>query len=477
MSMLHTSDLRQFRYCPRLYWLKQHQLKSSPIAFIQMIQSLGTALTQYLGVTEYFQGRRGMSADESLQVFASYEWCFGLRFEAHGLRVKIPGLHRDEKGVQIYFTTLSTNPKIEDSAYYAQLLWVLHENGIYPNQLNILYLNKDYIRSDVFSIKDCFKLSDQFLKPSGFIQGDCLKIVTRRIQDPREDILQIQTIQTLEDYPMSLEECPHKQKCEAFKICFPEVDLESFEHEHLPASVRKALKSEESDELNPLSRSDYAQMMARLNGGRFVDQNALRHWFAQFKDQIVTFVDFEWDTYGIPPFKGMRPFDVMPFQYSMHILGSEELKHQEFLGQGDCREEFIQSFLSVLPKYGPILAYNAFGAEVIRLRHLGQQFPQYAFELDEAMSRFVDLAQVFVGGVVYDQRMRGSFSLKNLIHAIDPELSYESLAISHGIQAVLHYRNLSDEEDDGITREALLSYCHMDTFAMVKVFEWLKTLV
>jgi predicted RecB family nuclease len=73
--------------------------------------------------------------------------------------------------------------------------------------------------------------------------------------------------------------------------------------------------------------------------------------------------------------------------------------------------------------------------------------------------------------------MRGSFSLKNLIHAIDPELSYESLAISHGIQAVLHYRNLSDEEDDGITREALLSYCHMDTFAMVKVFEWLKTLI
>ena len=152
------------------------------------------------------------------------------------------------------------------------------------------------------------------------------------------------------------------------------------------------------------------------------------------------------------------------------------IHHREFLGQGDCREAFIVSLLSHLPREGPLFAYNAFGAEVIRLRQLAEQFPRYQTDLKLVIDRFVDLASIFIDGIVYDAKMRGAFSLKRIINAINPDLSYEKLAISHGLDAVYHYRNLSeDEEQDGV-REALLSYCRMDTLAMVKVYQWLKTL-
>lgn len=474
--MFHTSDLKQYRFCPKLFWHKQHGLASNPIAFIQMPRSLGSVLIEYLDVENAFKGWRGMSPEEALQAYREHPWTFGLRFEANGLRVKVPGLYHDAEETRVYFTTLATRPKIEDSAYYAQVLWILAQNGIHPDKLFILYLDKDYVRQEPFDLKACFRLSDRFIKISGFDQGDALKQVLKKLQDPSEDLLQMRAVKDLEDYTVAYEDCPGKTKCEAFGLCFPEHANEN-EPESVPVNVRRLLNGEEPDEANPLNRAEYAQLLAYSGDGRFVDTNALGHWFKQFEGQTVTFVDFEWDTYGIPPFTGMKPFDVLPFQFSMHILGSETLEHREFLGQGDCREEFIQAFLEVLPKEGPILAYNAFGAEVLRLKHLGEQFPVYADALEAVIARFVDLANVFIGGVVYDTRMHGSYSLKSLIKAIDPELSYESLAISHGIQAVLHYRTMNDEEDDGVTRKALLSYCHMDTLAMVKVFEWLKTLL
>ena len=73
--------------------------------------------------------------------------------------------------------------------------------------------------------------------------------------------------------------------------------------------------------------------------------------------------------------------------------------------------------------------------------------------------------------------MKGAYSLKRIIEAIHPELSYENLAISHGMDAVYHYRNLVDDEEQDEVKAALLSYCRMDTLAMVKVFQWLESLV
>jgi predicted RecB family nuclease len=138
---------------------------------------------------------------------------------------------------------------------------------------------------------------------------------------------------------------------------------------------------------------------------------------------------------------------------------------------------FIESLLSNIPSEGSILCYNAFGAEALRLNELGRQFPQYQEALDGVVARMVDLAQLFTDGVVYLSSMRGAYSLKSVIQAIDPSLNYDQLSISHGLEAVSHYRNLANLDDEADVRDALLKYCKMDTLAMVEVLAWLKSLV
>lgn len=470
MSSYHYSDLRAFTTCPKMFWQRFQVERPAHFSFTQMQMSLKDALIQKLNLEDYVMGVRGMETSLSLEYLKTNEWVLNARFEYAGLRVKVPAIHVLEDGLEVYFTSLSTHPKIEDRTYYASIIYVLENNNLNINQVNVMYFNKNYVRDESLDIHACFDLSSRFLKISGYDQGDILESCHKKNINIDENIKQMLVIEEMETFDYELEDCPLGQRCSFFKQCFPE-----FKEEPLSISKKLIDRYENPEKYStPLSRSDYAQLQTYLTKNRFVDRLALGNWLKSYNQKVISFVDFEWDTYGIPPYIGMKAFDVLPFQYSLHVLKNNELIHKEFLGEGDTRRHFIESLLRDMPEQGPIFAYNAFGAEVIRLKELAVQFPEYEEQISHLISRFVDLATLFISGVIYDEKMEGQFSLKQLIKVIDPSLTYENLAISHGMEAVAHYRTKQDEESDEIMREALLSYCRMDTYAMVKVFEWVK---
>lgn len=472
MFSFHYSDLRAYNICPKLFWHKQHADRPAFFAFMQMQMALKDVLIEKLQLTHYALGERGMDAQLSLDLIQKNEWVINARFEYGDLRIKVPALHKQEEGYELYFSSMSLYPKIEDRTYFSTVLWVLKENGIKIIKIHEMYFNKDYIREENLDINLCFNLSTRFLKASGFDQGDILEVCLKKEIHPENNLHQMRALIYVDEFNLELDECPLGQRCTFFKECFP-----SFKED--PLSISQKLLDRYNYPENshtPISRSDYAQLQAYLNKERFVDHMALANWLKTHAAPTISFVDFEWDSYGIPPFEKMKPFDVLPFQYSLHILKGDELLHKEFLGDGDTRLDFIQQLLADVPKEGPIIAYNAFGAEVLRLQELALQFPQYKEEIAQLIPRFVDLASLFVGGVIYDEKMEGQFSLKQIVKVIDPDLSYEDLAISHGMEAVKHYRSMQDEESDEIIREALLTYCQMDTYAMVKIYEWVREL-
>lgn len=482
--MYHISDLRQFLTCPRIFWLNQSSEKQNYNPFIQMIHSMNQDLIIKTKSKNYFVGKQGMSMDESLDALSKYEWCFNLRFEVHGLRIKVAGLHRVEEGFELYFNTMSVLSRVEDASYFSNHYWVLKQIGIPVTKIYLMYFNKEYVRGGELNVDECYNLTSDFLKPSGYSLGDILSIVKKRTRDLEPYLDEMERVSHLETYPISLSECPNPIKCDKFGICFKGLDLGENSIYHFSNPMKKEWIKQGIAKIQDipldnlvLSKAQYAQIMASRMDGRFVDKRALSVWLESIKKPIMTFIDFEWDTYGIPPFDNMRPFDVVPFQYSIHFMQDDLVHHREFLGQGDCREEFIVSLLKHVPSEGPILAYNAFGAEAIRLKQLAAQFPKYENDLLLLIDRFVDLAQVFIDGLVYDEKMKGAYSLKRIIEAIHPELSYENLAISHGMDAVYHYRNLVDDEEQDEVKAALLSYCRMDTLAMVKVYQWLESLI
>ena len=70
--------------------------------------------------------------------------------------------------------------------------------------------------------------------------------------------------------------------------------------------------------------------------------------------------------------------------------------------------------------------------------------------------------------------MQGSYSIKAVLPALVPELSYDNLAIGNGGDASAAFYNLKHLENEAekqAIRNALLEYCGMDSMAMVRVLE------
>ena len=127
-----------------------------------MQMSLKDALIEKIGLEDYVMGERGMDTDLSLEYLKSNEWVLNARFEYAGLRVKVPAIHVLEDGIEVYFTSLSMNPKIEDRTYYASIIYVLENNDLNIKQVNVMYFNKHYMREDELNIHECFNLSSRF---------------------------------------------------------------------------------------------------------------------------------------------------------------------------------------------------------------------------------------------------------------------------------------------------------------------------
>ena len=193
-------------------------------------------------------------------------------------------------------------------------------------------------------------------------------------------------------------------------------------------------------------------------------------------------LDFETFDTPIPPFDGVRPYQKVPFQYSLHIQreAGAEPQHFEYLAPPnvDPRRELIEQLLAVIPVDACVLTYNqAFEKGV--LRELAALFPDLAEAIEARVANVRDLMVPFRRRDVYRWQMRGSYSIKEVLPAMVPELSYEGLEIANGMAAMQAYREMcgseSGEELEKL-RKAMLEYCRLDTLAMVRILERLPIL-
>ncbi|MGD8881682.1 MAG: DUF2779 domain-containing protein [Desulfobacterales bacterium] len=187
----------------------------------------------------------------------------------------------------------------------------------------------------------------------------------------------------------------------------------------------------------------------------------------------IHFLDFETIGPAIPRYAGTRPYQTLPFQWSDHILYEDgKLDHREYLSNEDKdpREEFTQTLIDALGTEGNVVIYTSY--EIGVLNSIIAHFPQYADKLQSVIDRFIDLYAI-IRRHYYHPRFYGSFSLKYVLPALVPEMSYDKLSIQDGIQASLNYLRMidrdTDEKEKVTIREDLLTYCAQDTLAMVKI--------
>jgi hypothetical protein len=147
----------------------------------------------------------------------------------------------------------------------------------------------------------------------------------------------------------------------------------------------------------PLNRMQTIQRNSVVTGEQHVDKRAVSKFLRRL-EYPISFLDFETLGTAVPLFDDVRPYQQVPFQLSLHVVGSpgQEPEHYSFLadGPGDPRPEFMHRLRTLLPPTGSVVAYNA-DFELNRLKECAAVLPQYGSWVQDVESRAVDLLQPF----------------------------------------------------------------------------------
>lgn len=480
--MYHISDLKKFSKCPRFYYLDVDN-KNSFAPYLRSDESYVDLLKQKLKIEDCFTGSIGDNGNVFFDNKDQYDWFVMTRFELNNLRIKIPFLHKKNNNeYDVYFLYYGSQLKSLDIFSYRINIEVLSKLGIIVDEVYLAYINPDYVFHEKIDSDKLFIITNRYNN------GRIIKILLDNVVD-YDDIIHKIDSSSLDDCPpVKTRACHLKETCPYYDTCF--MEEKELANDSILTLVSSQYKAEMYDEginllkdvdINRLegNRVQYAQIVASRNGGLFVDKNNLKMWLADLPKGPNSYVDFEWDRYLIPPYENMKSLDVIPFEYALYIdYGDNKLDHKTFISNGDCRKEFVESLMKELPKEGPIFAYNATGAEIIRLKELQGLFPEYKDTLESIINRFVDLATPFVEGIVYDTRMAGVYSLKKLVSVVSDK-SYKDLDIDDGMSAVFKWRDidkgLDDEEE--VTIDNLKKYCSLDAYGLYLVYNWLLNIV
>jgi hypothetical protein len=229
----------------------------------------------------------------------------------------------------------------------------------------------------------------------------------------------------------------------------------------------------------PLSASQRAYIARVVSGQPEIHVARITRRLASLRYPLY-FLDFETYAYAVPRFHGMRPYQQLPFQYSLHILEADgTLSHKEFLhsSSDDPRPALARQLVEDIGRSGSVVVYNARFERGV-LQELARALPKHQSALRGMMMRLWDQLDIFRSDYL-DPAFEGSNSIKKVLPVLAPELSYDDLDVKRGDQAQAVWQMLLRAGDEARREELaaqLRAYCARDTFAMTAIHRALEQL-
>lgn len=385
----------------------------------------------------------------------------------------------EKGGAKIFEVKSSTSISetyINDAAlqYY-----VISSLGIRIKDFSIIYINNQYLRQGNLNLQELFT-TESVLELILTLQ----KSVKENVDRFKKVILK----KKMPDIEIG-EHCYNPYTCGFFDYCrkhIPEDSIFDFSGMHLAKKYELyrdgIIILDDVPAGYPLNKNNELQLDVYKSGKPLIDKKAIKNFLSDLNYPLY-FMDFETFQPAVPLFDNSKPYQQIPFQYSVFLKKSKnsEAEHLEFLAEPgeDPRMKFIENLLKVTKGKGDVLVYNK-TFEITRLNEIARDFPKYAEEIEKLISRIKDLMVPFQKKHYYSPEMKGSYSIKAVLPALVPELSYDKLEINEGGLASIAYESLQTETDLMITAEIkqqLLEYCKLDTLGMVRILERLEELV
>ena len=380
---------------------------------------------------------------------------------------------------EIYEVKSSTELKdiyIFDASYQ---YYVLTNLGFNITKCNIIVINNKYKRIGNIELDKLF------------IKEDITNDVINLQATVKEKIKEINEYMKKENEPIDDIDikCFKPYPCPFFKYCTKHIPNNNvFDIANMHNSKKIKLYQEGIYTYHDLLDSDINDKQKQqieyelYDKEDYIDKEKIKE-FLNTLSYPLYFLDFETYQMPIPLYDGICPYEQIPFQYSLHYLEREdgELKHKEFLAEPntDPRRTLAKQLIKDIPKDTCVLSYNmSFEKSVIN--KLSLMYPDLSEHLMNIHSNIKDLMIPFKNREYYNKDMHGSYSIKYVLPALFPNdetLNYKNLELVHnGTEAMNTFKDLSnlDGEEQEYTKNRLLKYCELDTYAMVKIYEKLK---
>lgn len=390
-------------------------------------------------------------------------------------------------GVEIYEVKSSTDVHdiyLDDASYQ---YFVLSNLGLNVKKVCIVYINKQYVRDKELEIEKLFNIQD-------------ITDIAKLKQDEIKKTIEMAN-KYMDEYNGDNEpntdigmHCFNPYKCEFWEYCTrnlpkPNVfDIGGGMHTSKKFEKYYEGKISFRDLQNENLNSKFLEQIDfELNNLKpKIEKEAIKGLMDSLKYPLY-FIDYETYQLAIPEVEGTKPYQQLPFQYSLHIIKEKgaSIQHKEFLAEIDDQNyirHFAESMIKDMPENGSVIIYNK-AFEPVRNNEIARMYPDLKDELERINSNIIDFMESFKQRKYYTKEMHGSASIKAVLPALypnDPELDYHNLPVVHNggeaSEAFLSLRNMSKEEQKEI-RHGLLVYCELDTYAMVKIWEKLNEIV
>ena len=297
-------------------------------------------------------------------------------------------------------------------------------------------------------------------------------------------------------------QCKNPYPCDYFDKCSPpETDINNVSYKILPYYGKKIetyCKKNKIEKLKDMpkdllqsSRKDYAEnyhqiiQEAHIKNIPWVNKD-ISEQFKKWKMPFY-FMDFETIQQGVPIIKNTKPFEQVPFQWSVHKLSEKGKALEEFsfidFDDQDIELNFLKKLIETLGDKGTIFVHNhPFEKGVLNKLKEKPKMKSYSDQVDSIIDRIEDTLELTRKNF-YSPEMFGKYSLKKIIKGIPTQISYESEdedAVSDGSDAQLAWFKCTDLktkswEKDNYKKE-LIKYCSKDTGAMYDLISYFLNL-
>lgn len=367
--------------------------------------------------------------------------------------------------------------------------WVLEQCGVKVTGTYLVTLNKDYVRQGDLDLQQLFNIID--LKE--LVANEYLKVSMQA--DHAHEVLAMESEQS----SVLAEYCQKPYKCAFWEYCTRKLPVPSVFNVYGGKGRSGFTFAKKIDYYNrgfitfeqlqniSLGYIQDMQINCTLNRMEHIDKVGIREFLNTITYPLY-FLDFETMQQVVPLYDGTHPYQQITFQYSLHYIEHEggPLKHTAFLAPSDGsdpRRALTEALCHDIPMDACTMVYND-TFEKARIKEMAEAYPDLATHLMNIRDNIIDLLIPFRRGHYYTPAMGGSFSIKSVLPVLfpdDEELNYHNLnpLVQNGGHAMTIFPKIKDmsTKEAEEARQALLAYCHLDTLAMVRVWEKLKKIV